>query len=237
MTKPKYKRVLLKVSGETFQGKGKYGLDFQTFRKVALQIKEVKKSGVEIGVMVGGGNIFRGKMTESFEIDRVCADHMGMLATVINALALQDVLEKLKASSSVLTAIHMENVAEPYIRRNAISHLKKGEILILAGGTGNPYFTTDTAACLRALEIGAEVMMKGTKVDGVFSSDPVAFPQAKKFDSLSYLEVLDKKLEVMDTTAVTLCMNNNLPIIVFNLQKEGNLKRIISGETLGTIIK
>jgi len=237
MTDPKYKCVLLKVSGEAFLSEEKYGLDFKTFRKVATQIREVQKLGVEIGVMVGGGNIFRGKVAESSGIDRVCADYMGMLATVINALALQEVLEKLGASSSVLTAIGMENVAEQYSSRKAISHLKKGEILIFAGGTGNPYFTTDTAACLRALEIGADVMMKGTKVDGVFSADPKTVPQAKKFDSLSYLEVLDKKLEVMDTTAITLCMNNKLPIIVFNLQKEGNLKRIILGETLGTIIK
>jgi len=237
MKKPKYKRILLKVSGEAFLGEGKFGLDFEIFQKVAIQIKEVHALGVEIGIMVGGGNIFRGKAAESFGIERVCADHIGMVATVINALALQDVFEKLKISSSVLSAIPMENVAEPYIKRKAIDHLQKGKILILAGGTGNPYFTTDTAACLRALEIGADVMMKGTKVDGVYSADPVAFPQAEKFNSLSYLEVLEKKLGVMDATAVSLCMDNQLPIIVFDLQKEGNLKRIILGEALGTIIR
>ncbi|KPL04264.1 MAG: uridylate kinase [candidate division Zixibacteria bacterium SM23_73_2] len=237
MKRPKYKRVLLKVSGETFVGDEKFCFDFEALRRFATQIKEVKDLGVDIGVMMGGGNIFRGKAAEAFGMERVCADYIGMLATVINALILQEVLEKMNVPTSVLTAIRIENMAELYVKRKAIDHLKKGRILLLAGGTGNPYFTTDTAACLRALEIGAEVVIKGTKVDGIFSADPVAYPQAEKFDSLSYLEVLDKKLGVMDATAVTLCMDNKLPIVVFNLQQEGNLKRIILGEALGTIVE
>jgi len=218
-------------------GDEKFCFDFEALRRFATQIKEVKDLGVDIGVMMGGGNIFRGKAAEAFGMERVCADYIGMLATVINALILQEVLEKMNVPTSVLTAIRIENMAELYVKRKAIDHLKKGRILLLAGGTGNPYFTTDTAACLRALEIGAEVVIKGTKVDGIFSADPVAYPQAEKFDSLSYLEVLDKKLGVMDATAVTLCMDNKLPIVVFNLQQEGNLKRIILGEALGTIVE
>jgi uridylate kinase len=236
MEKPKYRRILLKVSGEAFIGEKKYGIDPSTLSIIANQIKEIRDLGVEVGVMVGGGNIFRGFAAGSYGMDRVSADYMGMLATVINALALQNALENMGVFTRILTAIHMEEVAEPYIRRRAIRHLEKGRVVIFAAGTGNPYFTTDTAAALRAVEIEAEIIMKGTKVDGVYSDDPKKNPQAKKFDSLTYLEVLNKKLKVMDTTAVTLCMDNNLPIIVFNLQKEGNLKKMILGKKLGTLV-
>ncbi len=193
--------------------------------------------GTAVGIMVGGGNIFRGWSAEKIGMDRVSADYMGMLATVINALALQDALEKKSLFTRVMTAIKMEEVAEPYIRRRAIRHLEKDRVIILAAGTGNPYFTTDTAAALRAIEIEAEVIMKGTKVDGVYSDDPKKDPQAEMFKSLSYLEVLNRRLKVMDTTAVSLCMDNGLPIIVFNLQKEGNLRRILEGKKIGTIVK
>ena len=237
MIKPKYRRILVKVSGEAFIGEKKYGLDPLVLSIIANQIKEIRNLGVEVGVMVGGGNIFRGFKASSYGMDRVSADYMGMLATVINALALQNALEDKGVFTRVLTAIHMEEVAEPYIRRRAIRHLEKGRVVIFAAGTGNPYFTTDTAAALRAVEIEAEVIIKGTKVDGVYSDDPKKNPKAEKFDSLTYLEVLNKKLKVMDTTAVTLCMDNNLPIIVFNLQKEGNLKKIILGKKLGTLIR
>lgn len=236
MEKPKYRRILLKVSGEAFIGEKKYGIDPSALSIIANQIKEIRDLGVEVGVMVGGGNIFRGFAAGSYGMDRVSADYMGMLATVINALALQNALENIGVFTRILTAIHMEEVAEPYIRRRAIRHLEKGRVVIFAAGTGNPYFTTDTAAALRAVEIEAEIIMKGTKVDGVYSDDPKKNPQAKKFDSLTYLEVLNKKLKVMDTTAVTLCMDNNLPIIVFNLQKEGNLKKMILGKKLGTLV-
>jgi uridylate kinase len=236
MEKPKYRRILLKVSGEAFIGEKKYGIDPSALSIIANQIKEIRDLGVEVGVMVGGGNIFRGFAAGSYGMDRVSADYMGMLATVINALALQNALENMGVFTRILTAIHMEEVAEPYIRRRAIRHLEKGRVVIFAAGTGNPYFTTDTAAALRAVEIEAEIIMKGTKVDGVYSDDPKKNPQAKKFDSLTYLEVLNKKLKVMDTTAVTLCMDNNLPIIVFNLQKEGNLKKMILGKKLGTLV-
>jgi uridylate kinase len=237
MTKPKYRRIVLKVSGEAFIGEKKYAIDPSVLSIIADQMKEIRNLGVEVGVMVGGGNIFRGFKGSSYGMDRVSADYMGMLATVINALALQNALENKGVFTRVLTAIHMEEVAEPYIRRRAIRHLEKGRVVIFAAGTGNPYFTTDTAAALRAVEIEAEVVIKGTKVDGVYSDDPKKNPKAKKFDSLTYLEVLNKKLKVMDTTAVTLCMDNNLPIIVFNLQKEGNLKKIILGEKLGTLVR
>lgn len=236
MEKPKYRRILLKVSGEAFIGEKKYGIDPLALSIIANQIKEIRDLGVEVGVMVGGGNIFRGFAAGSYGMDRVSADYMGMLATVINALALQNALENMGVFTRILTAIHMEEVAEPYIRRRAIRHLEKGRVVIFAAGTGNPYFTTDTAAALRAVEIEAEIIMKGTKVDGVYSDDPKKNPQAEKFDSLTYLEVLNKKLKVMDTTAVTLCMDNNLPIIVFNLQKEGNLKKMILGKKLGTLV-
>jgi uridylate kinase len=243
MTKPIYQRILLKVSGESLIGDRGFGIDPKMRNSIAQQIKEVKALGVDVAVVVGGGNIFRG-LSASIQdssgegaMDRVSADYMGMLATLINGLALQDNLEKLGVMTRVMTAIRTEAVAEPYIRRRAIRHMEKGRVVILAGGTGNPYFTTDTAAALRAVEIGAEVVMKGTKVDGVYDDDPVKNPSAKKFDALTYMEVLNRKLKVMDTTAVTLCMDNKLPIIVFNLQRVGNFKKILLGEKLGTVVK
>jgi uridylate kinase len=243
MTKPIYQRILLKVSGESLIGDRGFGIDAKMRNSIAQQIKEVKDLGVDVAVVVGGGNIFRGLSASVQDssgeggMDRVSADYMGMLATLINGLALQDNLEKLGVMTRVMTAIRTEAVAEPYIRRRAIRHMEKGRVIILAGGTGNPYFTTDTAAALRAVETGAEVVMKGTKVDGVYDDDPVKNRSAKKFDSLTYMEVLNRRLKVMDTTAVTLCMDNKLPIIVFNLQKEGNFRKIILGEKLGTVVK
>jgi uridylate kinase len=243
MLKPIYQKILLKISGESLIGEKGFGIDHQMRTSIAQQVKEVKDLGVNVALVVGGGNIFRGLSASQEDpsgegrMDRVSADYMGMLATLINALALQDSLEKLGVFTRVMTAIRTEAVAEPYIRRRAIRHMEKGRVIILAGGTGNPYFTTDTAAALRAIEIGAEVVMKGTKVDGVYDDDPVKNPSAKKFDSLTYMEVLNRRLKVMDTTAVSLCMDNELPIIVFNLQRRGNLKKILLGEKLGTIVK
>ena len=237
MRRPAYKRVLLKISGEVLWGKKGSGIAPEIVSSIAHQIKDIHQMGVQVGIMVGGGNIFRGWSAEKIGMDRVSADYMGMLATVINALALQDALEKENLYTRVMTAIHMEEVAEPFIRRRAVRHLEKQRIIILAAGTGNPYFTTDTAAALRAIEIEAQVIMKGTKVDGVYSDDPKKNPRAKMFKSLSYLEVLNKRLKVMDTTAISLCMDNQLPIIVFNLQKKGNLKKIMQGKGIGTIIK
>jgi uridylate kinase len=240
---PIYQNILLKISGESLLGDKEFGMDPQVRTFIAQQIKEVKDLGVSVALVVGGGNIFRGLSASTEDpsggggMDRVSADYMGMLATLINALALQDSLEKLRVFTRVMTAIRTEAVAEPYIRRRAIRHMEKGRVIILAGGSGNPYFTTDTAAALRAIEIGAEVVMKGTKVDGVYDDDPVKNPSAKMFDSLTYMEVINRKLKVMDTTAVSLCMDNKLPIIVFNLQTKGNLKKIILGEKLGTVVK
>jgi uridylate kinase len=242
MLKPIYQKILLKISGESLIGEKGFGIDHQMRTSIAQQVKEVKDLGVNVALVVGGGNIFRGLSASQEDpsgegrMDRVSADYMGMLATLINALALQDSLEKLGVFTRVMTAIRTEAVAEPYIRRRAIRHMEKGRVIILAGGTGNPYFTTDTAAALRAIEIGAEVVMKGTKVDGVYDDDPVKNPSAKKFDSLTYMEVLNRRLKVMDTTAVSLCMDNKLPIIVFNLQIRGNLKKILLGEKLGTVV-
>jgi uridylate kinase len=242
MPKPIYQKILLKVSGESLMGDKEFGLDPQASISIAQQVKEVKELGVDVAMVMGGGNIFRGlsaSTQDSFGeggMDRVSADYMGMLATLINALALQDSLEKLGVFTRVMTAIRTEAVAEPYIRRRAIRHMEKGRVILLAGGTGNPYFTTDTAAALRAIEIGAEVVMKGTKVDGVYDDDPVKNPSAKMFDSLTYMDVLNRRLKVMDTTAVSLCMDNKLPIIVFNLQRKGNLKKILLGEKLGTVV-
>ncbi len=240
---PIHKRILLKISGESLLGDKEFGLDPQARSSIAQQIKEIKELGVSVGMVVGGGNIFRGLSASLGDssgeggMDRVSADYMGMLATLINALALQDSLEKLGVLTRVMTSVRTEAVAEPYIRRRAIRHMEKGRVVILAGGTGNPYFTTDTAAALRAIEIGAEVVMKGTKVNGVYDDDPVKNPSARMFDSLTYMEVINRKLKVMDTTAVSLCMDNRLPIIVFNLQTQGNLRRIILGEKLGTVVK
>lgn len=236
MPEPQYKRVLLKLSGEALMGQQGLGIDPNVVENIAYEIQEVNELGVEIGIVIGGGNIFRGLSGSARGMDRVSADYMGMLATVINALALQDYLERNGVFTRVLTAIKMEELAEPFIRRRAIRHLEKGRVVIFAAGTGNPYFTTDTAAALRAVEIEADVIMKGTKVDGVYESDPMENKNAKKFDELSYLDVVKRRLRVMDSTAVTLCMDNKLPIIVFNLNKSGYLKRVIEGEPLGTKI-
>lgn len=237
MTKPMFKRVMIKLSGEALQGRLGYGIDFDVTGAIAKQIKEVRALGVDIAIVIGGGNIFRGAVSSVKGIDRVSADYMGMLATVINGLALQDALEKAGVFTRVQTAIQMQQMAEPFIRRRAIRHMEKGRVVIFVGGTGNPYFTTDTTAALRAIEIGAEVILKATKVDGVYSSDPVKNKRARKYDSLRYIDVLKKGLKVMDATAISLCMDNKLPIIVLNLFKEGNIKRVILGEKIGTIVK
>jgi len=237
MTEPSYKRILLKISGEVLWGKRRSGIDPEMVSSIAQQIKEVHQMGIEVGIMVGGGNIFRGWSAEKIGMDRVSADYMGMLATVINALALQDALEKKKLFTRVMTAIHMEELAEPYIRRRAIRHLEKERVIIMAAGTGNPYFTTDTAASLRAIEIEASVIVKGTKVDGVYSADPVKHPDAELLKRLTYLDVLQRGLKVMDSTAVSLCMDNNLPILVYNLTVSGSLRRIVEGEEVGTLVE
>jgi len=237
MKKPIFKRVVLKVSGEALQGRQGYGIDFDVTNSIARQIKEVRALGVEVAVVIGGGNIFRGATGSEKGIDRANADYMGMLATVINGLALQDALEKNGVFTRVQTAIQMQQLAEPYIRRRAIRHLEKGRCVIFVGGTGNPYFTTDTTAALRAIEIGAEVILKATKVDGVYSSDPVKNKSARRYDTLKYIDVLKQDLKVMDATATSLCMDNKLPIIVFNLFKVGNIKRVIMGEKIGTTVR
>ncbi len=231
-----YKRVLLKLSGEALQGSLHYGIDPQVVESIAQQLKEVKNMGVELAVVIGGGNIFRGLEASSRGMDRSTADYMGMLATVINAMALQDALERKGAFTRVQTAINMNALAEPYIRRRAMRHLEKGRIVILAGGTGNPYFTTDTTAALRAIELGAEVILKATKVDGVYSEDPKKNKNAKRFNKIRYIDVLKKGLKVMDATAISLCMDNHLPIVVFDLLKHGNIRRVVSGENIGTIV-
>ncbi|MFC1643884.1 UMP kinase [Candidatus Omnitrophota bacterium] len=232
----KYKRVVLKISGEALMGNLGFGIDPKVNASIAAQIKEINRGGTEIAIVIGGGNIFRGLTGATKGMDRSTADYMGMLATMLNGLALQDALEKTGVHTRVLTAIEMRELAEPYIRRRAIRHLQKGRVVIFVCGTGNPYFTTDTAAALRATEIGADIILKATKVDGVYSKDPVKCKNAKKFDKLDYLEVLKKKLKVMDATAVSLCMDNNLPIVVFNIKKSGNIKRAVSGQKIGTII-
>jgi uridylate kinase len=233
---PKYKRIILKVTGEVFAGPHKFGIDGQTVKDFAEEIKEVKELGCELALVIGGGNIFRGAVASEIGMDRASADTMGMLATVINSLALQDALEKLGVSTRVLSAIEMRQVAEPYIRRRATRHLEKGRVVIFAGGTGNPYFTTDTTASLRAMEVGAEVILKATKVAGVFDADPFKDHGAKKFEELTYIEVLNRELKVMDSTAISLCMDNQLPIIVFNIMEKGNIKRVVSGDPIGTLV-
>ena len=234
---PKFKRIVLKISGEALQGKRTYGIDADIVASVARQIKGVVDLGVEVALVVGGGNIFRGLVATSHGMDRAVADYMGMLATVINGLALQDAMEKIGIFTRVQTAIAMQELAEPYIRRRAIRHLEKGRAVIFVAGTGSPYFSTDTTAALRANEIGAQVILKATKVDGIYSADPKKDKNAKKYDQLEYIEVLKMGLKIMDATAISLCMDNNLPIIVFNLTKAGNIKRIILGEKIGTIVK
>lgn len=233
---PKYKRIILKVTGEVFAGPHKFGIDGKTVKAFAQEIQEVKEMGCELALVIGGGNIFRGAVASEIGMDRASADTMGMLATVINSLALQDALEKLGVSTRVLSAIEMRQVAEPYIRRRATRHLEKGRVVIFAGGTGNPYFTTDTTASLRAMEVGAEVILKATKVEGVFDADPLKNAGAHKFEELTYIEVLNRELKVMDSTAISLCMDNQLPIIVFNIMEKGNIKRVVSGEPIGTLV-
>lgn len=237
MGKPFYRRVLLKLSGEALAGDLGYGIDPQVINAIAAQVAEVVSAGTELALVIGGGNIFRGIAASSKGMDRASADYMGMLATVINSLAMQDALEKVGVSTRVQSAIAMQEVAEPYIRRRAIRHLEKGRVVIFGAGTGNPFFTTDTAASLRAMEIGAEVILKGTKVDGVYSADPKKDPAAVKYPKLTYIEVLKKGLQVMDATATSLCMDNNLPIVVFDITVSGNIKRVIFGEDIGTIVK
>jgi uridylate kinase len=233
---PKYKRIVLKLSGEALAGGASFGIDTQRVHDLAAEIAEVAKAGVQIGLVVGGGNFFRGVAASARNMDRVSADHMGMLATVINALALQDALEKAGVPTRVMTAIEMHQVAEPYIRRRAIRHMEKGRIVIFAAGTSNPYFSTDTAATLRALEIKADVIAKGTRVDGVYDKDPMRHADAVRYAEVTYLEVLAKALAVMDASAVAMCRDNQLPIIVFNLNSFGNIMRMSMGETIGTII-
>ncbi len=230
------KRIVLKISGEALMGELGYGIDPDVNDSVAKQIKEVRADGVEIAVVIGGGNIFRGLKAASKGMDRATADYMGMLATMMNGLALQDALERQRVDTRVLTAIELRELAELYIRRRAVRHLEKGRVVIFVCGTGNPYFTTDTAAALRAIEIGADMIIKATKVDGVYSKDPVKYKDAKKFEQLGYLDFLKKRLKVMDATAVTLCMDNKLPIAVFNIKKKGNILRVIKGQKIGTII-
>jgi len=240
MAKPLYKRIVLKLSGEALQGKKSHGIDHSVLASIARQIKEIRDLHVDVAVVLGGGNIFRGQentASRGLDMDRSVADYMGMLATCINGLALQDVLEKIDMPTRVMTAIEMQRIAEPYIRRRAIRHLEKGRIVIFVAGTGNPYFTTDTTAALRAMEINADAILKATKVDGVYSADPLKVKNAKKFARLKYIDVLKKSLKVMDATAVSLCMDNKLPIVVFNLNKEGNIRRVILGEKIGTVVK
>jgi uridylate kinase len=238
MSKYKYKRVLLKLSGEALINSDGYGINPDVMISIASQVKEIVASkGVEVAIVVGGGNIFRGMAASARGMDRAIADYIGMLATVMNALALQDALEGEGVFTRVQSAITMQEVAEPYIRRRAIRHLEKGRVVIFAAGTGNPYFSTDTAAALRALEIGADIILKATKVDGVYDSDPMLNPKAKKFSRLSYIDVLNKGLKVMDATAISLCMDNNLPIVVFNLAESGNIQRVLAGEDIGTLVQ
>ncbi|MFQ5664401.1 MAG: UMP kinase [Terriglobia bacterium] len=231
-----FQRVLLKLSGEAFMGPQGFGIHDETVAHIAGEIKDVHKLGVQIGVVVGGGNIFRGRTSDARGFDRVTADQMGMLATVINALALQNALEKLEVVTRLMTAIEMQQLAEPFIRRRAVRHLEKDRVVIFAGGTGNPYFSTDTAAALRAMEINAEVILKATNVDGIYDADPQITPSAKMFDRISYLDVLSKSLHVMDATAISLCMDHSLPIIIFNLTRHGNIKRAVEGEKVGSLV-
>ncbi len=236
MPAPKYRRVLLKISGEAFCKEGHNGIDIDEVQSIARQIKEAIQAGTQVAIVVGGGNIIRGSSIAKHGVSQATGDQMGMLATVINALALQDVLEHEGLATRVLTALSVHSVAEPYIRRRAVRHLEKNRIIILAAGTGNPHFTTDTAAALRATELGCNVLLKASKVDGVYTDDPHKNPKAKKIETLTYLDVVNGRLGVMDMTAITMCMENRLPIIVFNLRQEGNIVRAVSGEPIGTLI-
>jgi uridylate kinase len=235
--KPQYQRILLKLSGEALAGDQGYGIDPVVIKGIAAEIKEVIELGVEVALVIGGGNIFRGLAASSKGMDRASADYMGMLATAMNSLAMQDALEKEGVITRVQSAIEMQEIAEPYIRRRAVRHLEKGRVVIFAAGTGNPYFTTDTAASLRAMEINADVILKATKVDGVYTADPKKDKDAVKIPELTYLEVLKKGLQVMDATATSLCMDNNLPIVVFDLTESGNIKKVVLGETIGTTVR
>jgi uridylate kinase len=237
MKKPRYKRILLKISGEILTGEKDYGIDPVVIGQIGQEIKEVVSLGVEVAIVIGGGNIFRGVAASSKGMDRATADYMGMLATVLNGLALQDALEKIDVHTRVQTAIEMREIAEPYIRRRAMRHLEKGRVVIFAAGTGNPFFTTDTAASLRATEIGAEVILKATKVDGIYDADPLLHEGAKKYEELTYLDVLKKQLKVMDATAISLCMDQHIPIIVFSLKERGNIQRVVLGEKVGTEVR
>ena len=234
MEKCTYKRVMLKISGEALSGANGFGFDFDTVSRIAKEVKEIVDMGIEVGLVVGGGNIWRGRSGEG--MDRTTADHMGMLATCINALALQDALEGIGVKTRVQTAIEMKEIAEPFIRRRAVRHLEKGRVVIFGAGSGNPYFSTDTAAALRAAEIEADVILLAKNVDGVYDKDPNKFADAKKYDTLTYMEVIEQGLQVMDTTATTLCMDNNIPILVFGIEADGNIKRAMLGENIGTIV-
>src|SRR6059058_4707453 len=236
MSELKYKRVLLKLSGEALAATQGFGVDPVRVHEIAEEIKDVHLLGCQIAIVVGGGNFFRGVAVQAREMDRVSADHMGMLATVINGIALQDALEKQKVHTRVMSAIEMNQVAEPYIRRRALRHLEKGRIVIFAGGTGNPYFSTDTAASLRAMEIKADAILKATKVDGIYDADPMIVKDATKFSQITYMEILKRGLKVMDSTAISLCKDNNLPIIVFNLNQRGNIGKVVSGEKIGSLV-
>jgi uridylate kinase len=236
MSAPAYQRVLLKLSGEALMGEQPFGIDPAVTTQIAKDIQEIQQLGVQTAVVIGGGNLFRGLAASAKGMDRATADYMGMLATVINALALQDALEHQGIPTRVASAIEMRAVAEPFIRRRAVRHLEKGRVVVFAAGTGNPYFTTDTAAALRAMEMKADVILKGTKVDGIYTADPMTHPDATKFDEISYLRVLEQGLKVMDATAISLCMDNKLPIVVFNLRTGGNLRRVIMGEPVGTTV-
>jgi len=235
--KPTYKRVLLKLSGEALRKDRDLDIDPEVVKQIAKEIRSVKEDGVELGIVIGGGNIFRGLSASARGMDRVTADHMGMLATVINSLALQDFLERAGVPTRVMSAVQLEAMAEPFIRRRAMSHLDRGRVVIFAAGTGNPYFTTDSAAALRAIEIGADAILKATKVDGIYDSDPIENPDAKRYDSITFTDVIEQQLRVMDATAVTLCRENDLPIIVFKLLEAGNLKKVIFGEKIGSIVQ
>ncbi len=236
MSQPIFRRVLLKLSGEALQGDEGYGISPPVLESIASQVKDIADLGLELAIVIGGGNIFRGVRASAQGMDRASADYMGMLATVINAMALQDALEAQGLDTRVLTAIEMQEIAEPYIRRRAMRHLEQSRVVIFGAGTGNPYFTTDTAASLRAMEIHADVILKATKVDGVYDKDPMKHADAVKFDQLSYLDVLQRDLNVMDSTAISLCRDNNLPIVVFNLNERGNIRRVVTGDKIGTIV-
>jgi uridylate kinase len=233
---PKYERILLKLSGEALMGDAPFGIDPAVTAQIAHEIGEIQQLGVQTAIVIGGGNLFRGLAASARGMDRATGDYMGMLATVINALALQDALEHHGVLTRVASAIEMRAVAEPFIRRRAVRHLEKGRVVIFAAGTGNPYFTTDTAASLRAMEIKADVLLKATKVDGIYTADPVTTPDAEKYDDISYLQVLERGLKVMDATAISLCMDNKLPIVVFNLRTPGNMRRVVMGEPVGTTV-